>query len=240
MQSRAFQALCFDLDQTLLDGSQFYQAILGTCAAVAELAPNLEASQVAEANGGVFFQIDPETIDDWTLGRLTGRELGLRTWGETLRACGHADESLISFAVSTHLRLARKTYRMFEDARALVDAVTRAGIPVALITNGASDTQREKLDSLGLLDWFDVLVISRDTGVAKPDIGAFQCATDRLGVVGKACWHIGDNLVADVGGAQTAGLTGVWLNRQNELPLGGIKPDLKIQSLSELVTLLID
>ncbi len=46
-------------------------------------------------------------------------------------------------------------------------------LPCALITNGASDTQRDKLRALRLENRFNAVVISADHGIAKPDARVF-------------------------------------------------------------------
>lgn len=234
------KALFLDLDETLLDGSQFGIVISGTCEAIARRVPALDADQLRRANSSVFSNIVTETLDDWTLGRLTGRELSFDAWRRTLIECDYADPSIIRFAAETHLRLARSSYQLFDDARQLIDAIDRSKVPVALITNGASDTQSEKLDAMGILDWFDVLVISGEHGVAKPDATAFHLAIKELGIEKKGIWHVGDNPETDVLGAQAAGLTGVWLNR-NKAPIPrAVTPDLEITSLSALIKFLRD
>ncbi|MDD3944747.1 MAG: HAD family hydrolase [Bacteroidales bacterium] len=43
-----------------------------------------------------------------------------------------------------------------------------------LVTDGRSSTQRNKLQALGIEDYFDKIVISEETGYAKPDIRLFQ------------------------------------------------------------------
>ena len=174
-------------------------------------------------------------MDDWTLGRITGRELALKVWCRTLLECGHTDEVVTRFAADTHQRLARDSYQLFADARRLIDEIDRIGIPVALITNGASDTQREKLYAMGILDWFDAVVISGEQGVAKPDAEVFGSAIDQLGIEPAAIWHVGDSIETDVVGAQAADLTSVWLNRSGTSTACSVIPDLEIASLTALI-----
>jgi FMN phosphatase YigB (HAD superfamily) len=57
------------------------------------------------------------------------------------------------------------------------------------------------------------VVVSADHGVAKPDARLFEVATKRLEVEASEVVHIGDNLAADVVGAQNAGISPRWFNR---------------------------
>lgn len=228
-------ALFLDLDSTLLDGRTFHQSIVGTCRKLSLIQPRLDADRLHEANSEVFSSYGPESIDDWTLGRLSGAEVSLEAWRRTLLACGCDDKSLAQVAAETHIQLARDTYQPFADVEEFIDVLRQAGVPVALVTNGASDTQREKIGAMGIANWFSAFAISGETGVAKPDKAAFTPALEALGVSGKRVWHVGDSLAADVAGANAAGLTSVWLNRYGSIrDEQDPEPDIEISSLSHL------
>ncbi|MCZ7570369.1 MAG: HAD family hydrolase [Ardenticatenaceae bacterium] len=233
------QALFFDLDETLLDGSCFQESIVRTCGKIAASQPGLDAARLVEANRKVWRGYWPEIKDKWMLGALDGASVSLQAWRLTLRACGCNDESIARLALQTHSQLGREAHRLFDDARELFTSLRRARIPLALITNGASDTQRDKLRALDIEHWFDVVVISGEVGIAKPDAAAFGLALNKLPVERENVWHVGDSLTTDVAGAKAAGLTAVWLNRGG-LPRreGDPEPDVEIRSLSNLMALL--
>lgn len=71
----------------------------------------------------------------------------------------------------------------------------------ALITNGASDTQRNTLRILGIEEKFDTIVISGEVAIAKPYPSVFVLALQKLGVEPENAWHVGDSLGTDVAGA---------------------------------------
>lgn len=171
------------------------------------------------------------------LGRLDGEAVSLEAWRRTLLDCGVTDLELARAARKAHIRHAQATARLHEDASPALDLL-KPRFPLALITNGASDTQRSSLRLLDLEDRFDAVLISGEVGVAKPDPAIFLMAADRLGTEPAAVWHIGDNLGTDVAGACTAGLTAVWLNRLGAAPPADVRPDHEIRSLSELPALL--
>ena len=150
---RRLRALLLDLDDTLLDGSSFPQSIARTCEELASLRTGLDAERLQEANHAVFGAYGPERHDAWTLGRLSGAELTLEAWRRTLQACGYNEESLAQFAAKTHLRFAWDSYQPFPDVAVLMSAVRQARVPIALVTNGASDTQRNKIESMGIAEF---------------------------------------------------------------------------------------
>jgi putative hydrolase of the HAD superfamily len=147
----------------------------------------------------------------------------------------------VQFALQVHLQLGRATYRLFDDVQEIFALVRKAGVPLALITNGASDTQRDKLRALGIQHWFDAVVVSGEVGIAKPDISVFRLALNKLAVECEMVWHVGDSLTTDVAGAKAADLTAVWLNRSGRVRReGDPEPNIEIRSLSNLVALLAE
>ena len=109
---------------------------------------------------------------------------------------------------------------------------------LALVTNGASCLQREKLTTSGLRDYFDVVVVSAEFGVSKPNASIFHHALSQLQSDPARAVMVGDNLSRDVDGAIAAGLQAVWLNRLDR-PLLQTRPDVvQISTLGDLITTL--
>jgi HAD superfamily hydrolase (TIGR01509 family) len=78
------------------------------------------------------------------------------------------------------------------------------GVPVAVVSNIGWDP-RPVLRRHGVLDSVDVLVLSDERGVLKPDPAIFGMACDELGAAPAHCVMVGDNPVND-GGSAAAGI----------------------------------
>ncbi len=91
-------------------------------------------------------------------------------------------------------------------------------LPLAVVTNGDSTLQREKLARLGIEDRFSVTVCSGDLGVAKPAPEIFAHAARRLGCPAESCAFVGDDWDADIEGSSKAGMLPVWINRNRAVP----------------------
>lgn len=83
-----------------------------------------------------------------------------------------------------------------------------------IISNGDKNQQRQKLKKAGIDKYFDVVVISDDIGISKPDPEIFLHAAAAAGKDPSQCWYIGDKVDTDAKAAMDAGFTGVWLNRR--------------------------
>ena len=232
------QALSFDLDDTLLDPSANAGAVRRTCEVLAAASPGLAAAAIEAANRVVWPAYFPEVEELWVSGKIETALIGEEGWRRTLAACGCNDEALVRLARERHHQYQIEGCCLFDDVLDCLEGL-RPDLKLALITNGASDLQREKLRRLDIERRFDVVVVSGEHGVAKPDRGVFEVVARTLGVPPGSTWHVGDNLRSDVGGAKAAGLTAVWLNRDGvSRRESEPEPDIEIASLAELAGLI--
>lgn len=231
-------AVLIDLDSTILNEGYVPIASAAACAELAREHPDVDAPALARANIEVWLQYWPEIEADWTLGELETADLRLEVWRRTLARFDIDDEALIAEVSAMHEAHEVSSYSAFDDVHPFLDALQAAGVRVAVLTNGASDLQRIKLDVLGITNRVDALVVSGEHGAAKPDPAIFRRALDAVGGEASTTAHIGDSLRSDVGGALASGVTAVWLNRDNALrPDDAPDPDIEVRSLAELLPL---
>ncbi len=203
-------AVCFDLDDTLVDARAAWRA--GFAAAVAsELAPRLgERAHEPQLFERVFQPlVHAEFVagpGEWDIAFV---RRGFRAF---VAAHGGADDALADRAFAAYEAAWPRALVLFDDALAALRAA-RAHGAVALVSNGGAQEQRRKVEALGLHEWCDAIVISGEAGVRKPDAAIFARALAALDVAPGEALHVGDNLDADVRGAREAGLVAVWLNR---------------------------
>jgi putative hydrolase of the HAD superfamily len=105
----------------------------------------------------------------------------------------------------------RRSWRLYDDVPACLKALS--GFRLGVVTNGDGAVQRAKLEATGLGPLFDCVVISGEIGVAKPDAKIFRLACATLDVAPDRAVYVGDDFIADVEGAQAAGLGALWLDR---------------------------
>ena len=130
----------------------------------------------------------------------------------------------------SYLKVYESSWELFPDVKNCLNELT--GIKLGIISNGNAIQQKQKLTSLEILDRFSIIMISGDVGVSKPDIRIFHTACREAGVRPSECWHVGDDLQADVHGSISSGLNGIWLNRNgqehhSEIPAIGTLRELK-------------
>jgi putative hydrolase of the HAD superfamily len=98
-----------------------------------------------------------------------------------------------------------------DDTWSTLQALRSAGKCLGIVTNGQTEWQSRKIDSLGLGSFFDVVLISETEGIRKPDARIFDRARERCGVDRPAeSMFVGDHPDVDVAGAHAAGMVAVW------------------------------
>lgn len=111
---------------------------------------------------------------------------------------------------------------------------------LALITNGAPDIQRKRLNNSPIAQYFgDRVFISEEMGCRKPEKIYFEKVLDALGArnqKGKVL-VIGDSLTSDIRGAFNSQLDSVWIHWPSDKP-GAIKPTYEVENLAQLTEFL--
>ena len=88
----------------------------------------------------------------------------------------------------------------------------------------------------GQAERFEVVVISSEVGVKKPDPGIFEHAAAKSRLDPARIAMVGDHLWNDVEGAQQVGMRGVWIDRADLEPESSWpRPDVVLPSLTALL-----
>ena len=90
---------------------------------------------------------------------------------------------------------------------AWIDRLRTLGLRVALLSNFSADL-RAMLAQQDLLRRFDVLAISAELGVMKPDAAAYRAVLAMLGMAPHTCVFI-DDVPANIAAAQAVGIHGI-------------------------------
>ncbi len=88
------------------------------------------------------------------------------------------------------------------------------GVRLGILSNWDSRLE-ETLRRLGILDFFEHLVISYQVGVEKPHPKIFQEAIRVAGVAPEEILHVGDSFEGDIEPARALGLLALWIRGEN-------------------------
>lgn len=116
-----------------------------------------------------------------------------------------ADESHASAFAAAFRRRSTLWLRPMPHALETLDALLSRGARIFLLSNAQSCFTLGELKALGLLDRFDGILLSSDAGMKKPYRGLFELLSDRYGIDRRTAVMVGNDAVADIGGADAAG-----------------------------------
>jgi putative hydrolase of the HAD superfamily len=230
------RAVLLDLDDTILDDtggviSSWREACQSHCSTT----NGLDAEAVFEAIDRTreWYWSDPER-------HRAGRLELARARGEVVRLAlaelGVDQDDLARRIGETYHALRNESIKPLADAVPTVGWLRSQGCRLALLTNGGSTAQREKIDRFNLAPLFDAILIEGEVGFGKPDPRIYTQALSALDVGAAETWMVGDNLEWDVAGAQRAGIAGIWIDARGAgLPDGHhVQPNRIIGRLADL------
>lgn len=234
------RAMLIDMDDTILSAYGRPEIAWNKVAAEfsGEFAP-LSSQQVAAAvlESGRRFWTTAEAA--WRLKLAEARQVVVKDAFAALAAAGQP-----ALPEDLAVRLADRltAYRdeemfMFPGAHDAIDALKAHGVKLALVTNGAADTQRAKVERFALTHRFDHIQIEGEHGFGKPEERAYLHAMAALGVTAPETWMVGDNLEWEIVVPQRLGIYAIWMDAHGEgLPADTtVRPDRIIRSLKELL-----
>ncbi len=178
------------------------------------------------------------TGDDPNLRTLRGWIPGYRreAWTTALGEAGVTDDGAATEVSEIFIEQRARFHEPFPETVSVLTRLRRS-CRMALVTNGAPDVQRRKLDESGLAHFFEAVFISGEFGFGKPDPRIFQSAIESLGGSAERSAMVGDSASRDIAGAKAARIKAVWIVRPSieRETHDGVTPDETIGNLEELV-----
>ena len=234
-------AILFDLDDTIITEGERPTILLEVAVELADALTPFPPAEVADRLEAAFtaFWANPASARAARLGARWGiRQARETVIAETFAAMGVDGLPAIASRFCDRFTELRATgSRLFPGAREVVKTLRDAGVRLALVTNGAADIQRDKLERFSLAPLFDHVQIEGEHGFGKPEEQAYRHALAALGANPADTWMVGDNLEWEVAAPQRLGIFAIWHDHRGRgLPAGStVRPDRIITRLGELV-----
>jgi len=182
--------------------------------------------------GVVLFDLDDTLLDHNRAFVRFSRQLYdvfddvLREWPGVFK---DSDEAMHVYQLSLPRNLA-----LDASTRALLTNLKGRRIACAIVTNGSTNLQMEKVMASGLDELVQTIVISARLGIRKPDRRIFIQALAEMRADPTTTLFVGDDPDADILGAKAVGMRTVWLSRGRQWPYRDDCPDHIVGQLSEV------
>ncbi len=101
----------------------------------------------------------------------------------------------------------------------ILEFLQKKEVQSIIITNGPKYHQRNKIENLGLEQYFapEQIIVSGEEGITKPDAGIFRLAENRFHIDKSKTWYVGDSYPNDIIGATNIGWNSIWFNPKQEM-----------------------
>ncbi|MFW9828739.1 MAG: TIGR02253 family HAD-type hydrolase [Candidatus Thorarchaeota archaeon] len=132
--------------------------------------------------------------------------------------------------------------KLYDDVEGCLRKLKASSIKTAIITDGIPIKQYEKILRLNIDKLIDLVVISDEIGIKKPNPELFKYCLKKFKVEGQDTIYVGDRIDNDIIPANLNNIYTVYLHRGGKYDTfkedlkfqGSIRPDYEISNLDEL------
>ncbi len=227
---KTYKHLFFDLDHTLWDFETNSHETLQEVYLSNEMEMRLNTG--FEAFFERYSYHNKKLWDRYHHGYIRQDELRWKRMWHALLDFKNGDEKLAKQMSVEYLQILPTKKALFPYAKEIVEYLVQKKYVLHMITNGFEDVQWGKLNSSGIVQYFDEIITSERAMALKPHKEIFEYALKQSGARLEESIMIGDNLDADIGGAMRFGMDTVFVNHINEH--ADIKPTYTVYHLKEL------
>lgn len=206
---RTLQAIGFDLFNTLItvEANALHIAVGRLVGSLTENGFPIDETRFNKAHREAAIRFIAET-------RVTGRETHNRFWiSAALQAVGFEvdpDDPRIAQAITAYFSAFHESARLIPGTAEMLSELRRR-YRLGLLSNFTHGPAAWKIiDSLGLTEHFDTILISGELGYRKPHPLVFERLMEELGVEARDLIYIGDDPEPDIEGPCQVGIQPVW------------------------------
>lgn len=160
---------------------------------------------------------------------------------ELLEKLGHAEipEAVIRSALDAMFEVTQSNWVLEDDAMETLRQLKSQNYNLGIFSNAGDDKDvQEQVEGFGIRPYFDFVLTSAACFYRKPHARAFEIALARWNIQPEEAIMVGDSLQADIFGAQSLGMKGIWISRRAKVTADkerDIHPSFSVVSLNELL-----
>jgi putative hydrolase of the HAD superfamily len=243
MPNNFLRAIIFDFGGTLMYGRNAWEPFI---AKADEALTTYLCTQGLELNISTFPSEFRKRLDEYFKQRE--HDLLEATYSQVLREVlkdkGYDDVSsdTLRNALDVLFAVTQSNWVLEEDTIPTLKKLEESGYRLGIISNAGDDRDVQQLvRRFKIRQYFDFIVTSAACSYRKPHPRIFELALANWYLHSSEAVMVGDNLTADIQGAQQAGLYGVWISRRADPQMEkqeAVSPDASMTSLTELPAIL--
>lgn len=234
MSSAKYKHLFFDLDRTLWDFDANNKTTFS------ELFQEFKLMNLGIIDLEKFYtqyqQINVALWEQYKQAKITKEILNFQRFYNSLMLYNINDSKLARDIGSFYITNSPLKTILYPQTLETLD-ILKQKYQMHIITNGFEEVQYIKIEKSGLDKYFDKIITSERAGYKKPDKRIFEFALQQTGAIAPESIIIGDDLDADIMGAQGIGMDQIWVKHH---PVADCqqKPTYEVAHLREIIQIL--
>lgn len=219
----------FDLDNTLIDYNSSERKAI-------EFIFKEKYGLVLNNNQTDYWsKISRKYFDYYLSKQITFEEQGKNRFIKMLSYCGYVENEKIAMELfEEYQKQLENSWILFDDVVDMLHSLE--GYRLGIISNGKSIQQRAKLSCTNIEKYFEIILISEETGFAKPSVDIFYEAVKQSGEKIDSVIYVGDNIKTDILPCEKIGMKCVLVDRNSICE----KNICKIKNLYEIHNVLLN
>lgn len=205
---KKYEHIFFDLDRTLWDFDENSKKVLIDIFNHYKLNESIES---VESFILKYQEINECLWKHYSDNKLAKEELRWKRFEDTLMHFKVDDKEMAIEMSEYYVEHSPRQTLLFPNTIEVLDYLSKK-YKLHIITNGFEEVQHIKLKASGISSYFDVLVFSERVGVKKPHPYIFKKAFSLTRAKASNSIMIGDNIYADIYGAQRVKMDHVFFN----------------------------
>jgi putative hydrolase of the HAD superfamily len=128
--------------------------------------------------------------------------------------------------------------KLYDDAKSTLKILKEKYYKLGIITDGNLLKQKRKIKLLGIDNFLNIIIYTKELDVSKPSPTPFEKALKELNVYPKNSFYVGDNPLVDFKGAKESGMNTIRIMKGEfkSLPSDDYI-DCEIKNLKELLSI---
>lgn len=226
---KLYTHIFLDADETIFDFEKAEAVALANCFAEfnLELTPQIEALY-QDINKRLWKELEEGLVDQIQLRYLRFQRL--------FEQCQLESDPKL-FAERYLYYLGQGNY-LLEGAEELCEYLHNR-YQIVILTNGIKEVQHARIGSSKIMPYVSQVIVSEDTGYAKPDPRIYEYACEKAGVADKAqIIMVGDSLSSDMLGGIQFGIDTLWVNLNHQENKNQLAITYEVNTLEAVKTIL--
>jgi putative hydrolase of the HAD superfamily len=217
MHAQETEMVFFDAGETLIHPLPSFPDLFTQVCADHQL--DVDLSILPKITRSLMAEVEEKQRNGYTFTNdaEVSRHFWLNFYGTLVRGMGYGEDNGVLPDVLYQVFSEPSNYGAYEDVRDSLHKLHELGFRLGLISN-FEPWLEDLLHSLGLKEFFEIMVISGHEEFEKPHPRIFEVALERSDISPERALHVGDSPISDFCGANRVGIKAILLDRWGRFP----------------------